>query len=327
MPAVAGVDVRHGNPSEELGEEGEGGDGNGGGAGKAVGGDVGGVEDDLEGMGGAGEALEVGEGGREPVFGGLGFGEEPGGAVADNEKIDFAFLLVAEVEQLEGAQSQVGPAFDGLEEVAGEEGFVALSGVGDGRPVAEIPFRGFAEGGLDVAVPGADGEPEIEGAKEGNPALDGGFGDSQVAGEGRIGEKCAGAVAEDEGKGFDQGEVGGAGEVAEVFAEELFEAEPLPFPEKTGLPEDEGFGKAAEGAQGVPESGVERGGRADEGVAGEVRGEEFGDGPRGVGGGGARVRRGGGGVQCAVQLDVRMGRWDAGMLGQLGQPGRMGGMG
>ena len=191
-----------------MGEEGEGGNGDGGGAGKAVGGDVGGVEDDLEGMGGAGAALEVGEGGGKAVFGGLGFGEEPWGVVAGNEEIDFAFLLVAEIEQLELPEAEVGPAFNGLEEVAGEEGFVALSGVGDGGPVAEIPFGGFAEGGFDVSVPGADGEAEVEGGQEGDPPLDCGFGDGDVAGEGGIGEERAGAVGEDEGKGFDQGDVG-----------------------------------------------------------------------------------------------------------------------
>lgn len=263
---------------QKLGKEGEGGDYNGVGPCETVGGDVGGVENDLEGMGGTGEALEMGQGRGKAAVGGFGFREKPGVPVVRNEEIDFAFLLVAQIEQLEGAESEVSPAFDGLEQVAGEEGFVSLSGVGDAGPVAEIPFRGFPEGGFDVAVPGADGESKIQGGQEGNPAFHGRFGNGEVAGQGSAGKEGSGAFVEDEGKGFDQGEVRGAREIAEVFAEELLEAETLPFAQETGLADGEGFGKSAEDAERIPKVGGESCGGPDEIVSGKVRPKQFGNG-------------------------------------------------
>ena len=53
------------------------------------------------------------------------FAGERGGAlaVAHDQEVRLVFLLVAQVPQLEVAQPEVGPAFDRLEQVAGDEGF------------------------------------------------------------------------------------------------------------------------------------------------------------------------------------------------------------
>lgn len=261
-----------------MGEEGGGGDDGGRSWGEAVGVDVVEVEGDLEGVGGAGEALEEFEGGGwGTVAGGLGFDEEPGVAVAGDEEVDFALEFVAEVVEVEGAEAEVGPEVDGFEEVGGGEVFEAGAGVGDEAPVPEVDLGLLAQGLWDVAGPGPEGEAVEEGLEGGEPAADGIDGDVDVAGEVGEVDGLTGSSGEEEAEGFDLSGLLDAGEVAEVAAEEEFGAEAAPASVELVGAFEEGFGVAAEAKEEIEGGAIEAGGRS-QGLFDRRGGEQFGDG-------------------------------------------------
>jgi len=73
------------------------------------------------------------------------FRQETGLPVAGDQKIDLAFFLVAEVTEIKLAQAHVIPTLHSLEEVAGDKCFRFVSGILDGGPVPQKPFRLLAQ--------------------------------------------------------------------------------------------------------------------------------------------------------------------------------------
>lgn len=261
-----------------MGEEGGGGDDGGAGGGEAVGVDVFEVEGDLEGVGGAEALLEQFEVGVEVAgAGGLGFDEEPGGAVAGDEEVDLALEFVADVEEVEGGDAGVGPEVDRLEEVGGGEVFESGARVGDEAPVPEVEFGLSAEGFGEAAGPGAEGEAVEEGFERGEPSLGGVDGDVEVPGEVGEVDGPAGAGGEEETHVFDAGGFLDAGEVAKVVVEEELGAEAAPAVVEAFGGLEERFGVAAEAEELVEGLGIEAGGWAERLFGGEGM-KEFGDG-------------------------------------------------
>ena len=112
--------------------------------GEAIGIHVIGIEHDLQRVGRLGLLLEVSQGAAELLIGLLGLDQDPRFAIADDEEVDFAFLLVPQVAEPEFSQSQVRPTLDGLEQVAGDERLRPLALIGDAGPIAQEPLGLFA---------------------------------------------------------------------------------------------------------------------------------------------------------------------------------------
>src|SRR5207237_6874640 len=81
------------------------------------------IHHDLKSMVRLGLCLKVAERGRKIGFADLDFHQEPGLAVTNYEEVYLAFLFVAQITQLEIAESQVRPALHGLEQMASDKGF------------------------------------------------------------------------------------------------------------------------------------------------------------------------------------------------------------
>ena len=94
-------------------------------------------------MGGLGLRLKVGEGRRQARFTQLDLDQEPRPAVFHHHKIHFAFLLVAQIAQLEVAKSKIRPAFDRLQQMAGDQSFRPRSIVRQPTPVPWNHFGSF----------------------------------------------------------------------------------------------------------------------------------------------------------------------------------------
>ena len=98
----------------------------------------------LKGLSRLGLCLKVGEGRRQARVTHLHFEREPRLVVFYQEKILFAFLLIAYVAQLEFAKSEVVPAIDRLEQMAGDQSLRPRPVVCESAPAPQEPIRFFA---------------------------------------------------------------------------------------------------------------------------------------------------------------------------------------
>jgi hypothetical protein len=107
---------------------------------KAIGRLIGLVHDHLECVRRLRLLLEVRQRSRKVRVAELRLDEEPGLAVADDEKVHLALLLVLHVAQFKVAEPEISPAFDRLQQVAGHERLRPRDLVVDPAPIAEEPL-------------------------------------------------------------------------------------------------------------------------------------------------------------------------------------------
>jgi hypothetical protein len=95
------------------------------------------VEDGLKCMGGVCLRLEMGKGWRQRRVGLLHFDQQPRLAVADNQEVDFALRLVAQVAEFKISEPQIGPALNRLQQMTADKGLGPVARVIDSAPVAQ----------------------------------------------------------------------------------------------------------------------------------------------------------------------------------------------
>jgi hypothetical protein len=208
------------SPLKQLREEREGGDAAGGGAGEEVGVDEGQVESDLEGVLGAGHALEVFEIGVEVAFaGGFHFDEEPGLPGARDQEIHLPFGFVPQVEQVVFPETKVGPTVDGLEQVRGDQVLTAGAFIRHQTPVPQKDLRLFAQGFRNIAEPRAHAVAVEQTLQRGDPAAHGIYRDVGVRRQGRVVGELTHLPGEQFGEHLNLTDIVGMRQIAQVFAE------------------------------------------------------------------------------------------------------------
>lgn len=140
--------------------------------------------------------------------------------------------------------AQVGPEVGGFQEGAGEEVFVAGSGVIQQRPIPQVVLGLLAQRAGHVLVPGTQGEAVVEALQDAQPALDAVLGGVDLVGQGGVAGELSGAVPDQPGQGFDLGHFLDAGQVAQLLAEELLVAQASPSVGETVVLAGEGFGES-----------------------------------------------------------------------------------
>lgn len=95
---------------------------------------------------------------------------KPGLAVPHHQEINFPLEFVAQVTKFEGLESEVGPTFDGFEQMAGYEGLGLLTGIGDARPIAQEPFWLLAQRFGHVGKPRAYDETVMQPLEDIHPS-------------------------------------------------------------------------------------------------------------------------------------------------------------
>src|SRR6266576_75380 len=149
------------SPLEKLAEKSLGRNRNGTGDAKAVGLLIRKIHHDLKSMVRLGLCLKVAERGRKIGFADLDFHQEPGLAVTNYEEVYLAFLFVAQITQLEIAESQVRPALHGLEQMASDKGFRPRAVACQAAPIPLKPFRFLAQGFGDICKPWTNEEAMV----------------------------------------------------------------------------------------------------------------------------------------------------------------------
>ena len=170
--------------------------------------------------------------------------QKPRAAIADHDEVDFPLFLVAEIRQVELPEAEVGPALDGLEQVASHERLGPFSDVTDQRPVAEVPLRFLPQTAGHIGEPRLECEPKIEARERFQPATGRVHRHADQGRELAENHLVSRMRLEIPDERLDLTEFVDLGEVTDVLAHELLAAERRPPPREASIALREGLRKA-----------------------------------------------------------------------------------
>ena len=178
--------------------------------------------------------------------------EAPRLALAHDQEIDLPLELVAQVAQLEAPQSQIVPAVDRLEQMAGDQGFRPGTGILAARPIAQEPLRLLHQRLGHVLEPGPDEKAVVQALQQIDPALHRVDGHPDLPGQTGIDELPPRPLREQLHQQFHRAELLHPGHIAQVLPSELFMPQRPPPSGEARVAFQEGLGETAMNPQRLP---------------------------------------------------------------------------